>query len=381
MKRTIYFLLAFTLMLSILAGCATSAENEAAPASEESPEASVEEETTESDAAVEESGNRTITDLAGNTVTLPPAEEIERVVIIAPPLLATYATVVKDTSKVVGANKSSIANMNANLLELLVPNSSEISTTFLTGFTSNTEELLKLEPDVILVYGDFQKDGLASVTIPIVDFYITNQKNEAWSIGIEELMREIFEVEDNNSLQAEWNAAKEKVDSILAEQDAEKKKGLMIMSNTGDKITVRATGTYGDDWLLSSGLENAAGELEGDGLEVTMEQIYTWNPDVIYAFTGMSAANYLNNEIEGQDWSQVTAFKEGNIYDTPIGVMNWGAPGADSPMMLLWMVSKNFPEQMSEEELYAEIKEYYNSRYNLTITDEIVTSILNPHAE
>ena len=399
MKQKINLLLAFLLALILFAGCAAPEQNEtvSAPVSteeevsepavlseedvEEPTVKALEEENEAPTAEAEEPQERTITDLAGYEVTLPPAEKIERVVIIAPPLLATYAAVLKDTGKVVGANQSSFASMNPEILKMLVPNAEEISTTFLTGFTSNTEELLKLEPDVILVYGDFQKEGLASVTIPIVDFYIQNQQNEAWSVGIEELMREIFEIEDDNSLQAEWDAAKTKVEPILSSQTGEKKKGLMIMSNTGDKITVRGAGSYGDDWLLISGLSNAAGELQGDGLEVTMEQIYAWNPDVVYVFRGMPAASYLNNSIDGQDWSQVAAFKEGQVFDTPLGVMNWGAPCADSPLMLLWMVSKNFPEQLSEEEVNSTVKEYYSTRYSLTLTDDLVNSILNPYAE
>lgn len=326
------------------------------------------------------SEERTITDLAGNTLVIPPADKINRVVIVAPPLVSTYASVVKDTGKLVGIHPLSISNANQQIFDIMVPNRKTINTTFLTGFASNAEELLKLNPDIILVYGSAQKEGLENIGIPVVDFFINNQVNETWSVEIDRLMREIFALGDDNSLQKEWDRVNDKVANILRQvENAPKQKGLMIMSNTGDKIIVRGAGTYGDDWLLKSGLVNAAGDMKGDSIEVTMEQIYKWNPDIVYVFKGIPAAQYLSGSIQGQDWSQVKAFKDGKIYDTPKGMMNWGAPCADSPLMLQWLVSKNFPDKFSAEEFNGIMKEYYSRRYGISLTDELATSILNPN--
>lgn len=334
----------------------------------------------DSQAHQEDGGERTIVDLAGNQVVLPPVEKIEHVVIVAPPLVSTYASVVKDTSKLVGATQVALAEANPLILDKLIPNWQRITTTFLTGYASNTEELLKLNPDLILVYGGAQKEGLENVKIPVVDFYIDDQVNETWSVEIDRLMREIFGLSGENSLQKEWDKANEQVAGILAQvKDAPKQKGLMIMSNTGDKITVRGAGTYGDDWLLKSGLENVAGELKGESIEVTMEQIYTWNPDIVYVFRGLPAAQYLGDAIKGQDWSQVQAFKTGRIHDTPRGVMNWGAPCADSPLMIQWLAGKNFPDKFSEAEYRGIIKDYYSRCYGISLMDEQVESVLNPN--
>ncbi len=322
---------------------------------------------------------RTITDLVGNTVTLPAAAELKNVVIIAPPLLSTYISNIKNTDNIVGTSAVALNEMNPNLLDIFVPNNKEINTTFLTGYESNTEELLKLDPDIILVYGETQKKGLQNIPVPVVDFFIKNQINEDWSVKIDQLMREIFELDNDDSLQQEWETANQKVDQILTDIDNQKQKGLMIMSNTGDKITVRGAGSYGDDWLLKTGLTNVAAELNGDGLEVTMEQILSWNPDIIYIFRGVPATEYLSGSIAGQDWSQTQAFKDGRIYNTPIGIMNWGTPCADSPLMIQWLVSKNFPEKMSPEDFSKTLKAFYERRYQIKLTDDMVQSILNPN--
>jgi iron complex transport system substrate-binding protein len=322
-----------------------------------------------------------VTDLQGNKVKLPPPKDLRRVVIIAPPLVSTFAALRIAKAEIVGAHKIAFADANKQLLGLLLPEWQGIPTGFLTGFQSNTEELLKLKPDVILVYGKFQQEGLQGLPVPVLDFYIDNQDNEAWSVAIETLMREIFTATDGIlPLQQEWHQAKKQAAHLLANRKGPKKKGLMIMSNTGDKVTVRGIGSYGDDWLNKSGLVNAA-DIKGDGREVSMEQLYAWNPDIIYVFRGIPAATYLNDGIPGQNWRYITAVRKRAVYDMPLGLMNWGAPHADSPLTLLWLIGKNYPELISRADFKKQMKIFYSRRYNITLSDEVIETILYPHAK
>ncbi len=366
-------LLCMVLSLSlVLSGCST---NQSGQQSSSTPDTSV----NVSPEVSTEPSTRIITDLAGNTVEIPAASEINKVIIVAPPLLATYASVVKDTSKIVGVHTRALAEVNKDLLGAIVPNWESINTSFLTGFTSNAEEVLNLDPDIILVYGDSQKDGLENVDIPIVDFYISDQQNESWSVQIDTLMREIFDISDEATLQSEWDKANEVVNTALQSvSEDSKKSAVMILSNTGDSITVRGSGSYGDDWLIKTGLVNVAGELQGDGIAITMEQLYEWNPDVIYTFQGMDASKYLENSISGQDWSEMTAFKNGEIYDMPYGMFNWGSPNADSPLTLIWMTMKNYPDLIENDYFTTYMKDYYQRQYGITPTDETIALILNP---
>ncbi len=366
-------LICMVLSLSlVLSGCST---NKSGQQPSSTPDASVH----VSPQVSAKPSTRTITDLAGNTVEIPAASEINKVVIVAPPLLATYASVVKDTSKIVGVHTIALSQVNKDLLNTIVPNWESINTSFLAGFTSNAEEVLKLDPDIILVYGAFMKDGLENVDIPIVDFCISDQQNESWSVQIDTLMREIFDTNDNTTLQSEWDKANEVVSTALQSVDkCSKKTAVMIMSNTGDAITVRGIGSYGDDWLVKTGLVNVAGELKGDGVAVTMEQLYEWNPDIIYVFQGVGAAKYLENSIGGQDWSEINAFKDGKIYDMPYGMFNWGSPNADSPLTLIWMTMKNYPDLIKNDYFITYMKDYYQRQYGITPTDKTIDLILNP---
>ncbi len=325
---------------------------------------------------------RTIVDLAGNEVALPPAKALRRIVIIAPPLVATFVSLGIPWARIVGAHKTAFDDANHELLDRVLPYWKEIPTDFIAGYTANTEALLKLHPDIIFVYGNFQKKGLQTIGIPIVDFIAMNQDNEFWSVAIEKLMKTIFQMEiGGSSVENEWEKTHDRIEPVLKNVMGEKPKGLMIMNNTADKITIRGGETYGDDWLIKSGLTNVAGHLKGEGKEVSMEQIYRWNPDIIYVFRGRPASDYLENRINNQDWSFVKAYKEKAIYDCPRGMMNWGAPNVDSPLMLQWMVWKNHKKGVDEASFPAIMKAYYHNLFGISLSQDLIQSILFPNGQ
>ncbi len=328
--------------------------------------------------------SRTVTDLQGNQVHLPPAKDLQRVVIIAPTLVSLFASLGLSRAQIVGANKMAFENANEKLLDLMLPGWRDIPTGFLTGFRSNTEELLTLNPDIILVYGNFQKKGLQGITVPVLDFYLNGHNNETGSTASETLLRQVFGAGNGgSSLAEEWAWSKKRTADILGGVPYPRKKGLMIVSNTGDKLIVMGKGSCGDDWLKKSGLVNVAdvADPQGGGREVCLEQIYAWDPDIIYIFWGIPASKYRKERIPGQNWHHVKAVRNNTVYDMPRGLTNWGTAKADSPLTLLWLVSKNYPHLLKEADFLSMMKAYYSRRYNIDLSDELMEEILYPHGK
>lgn len=371
MRKKCSIVLVGMLIVSMFAGCA--------PKTPQSEEQTAKMQTPVEQTSSEQKGSRTITDLSGKQVEIPAAEDIHKVIIVSPPLAATYLNVVKDPSKLIGLHPGCIRNMNPDLLPMVLPNWESINTKFLKGFTSNTEEVLQMAPDIILIYGDFQREGLENVEIPVVDFFMKDTQNEVWSVKIDALMREIFEAPKDDSLQSEWDAANKIVSEALDKvPEDQRKKAIMINTNNKELFSVRGGNYYGDDWLKKTGLQNLAAEMQGDSAPVTMEQIYAWNPDVVYDFGGSDADFYLSGGIDGQDWSLTKAFQEKAIYDMPKGMFNWGAPNADSPLTLIWMTMKNYPGTIEEDFFRQYMKDFYQRRYRIELGDEQMISILDP---
>lgn len=376
MKKNISVLIAALLLLLSLVGCSAPEKKEEVKTKVEVQQA-VE---TPAQSQEETVSHRTIVDLSGKEVKLPRASELKRVVIIAPPLMATYIGVTGTPENIVGASKGSLSNMHPEILEALVPNHKEINTSFLDGYRSNTEEVLAMNPDVILVYGDFQKEGLENIDVPVVDFFIKNFDNETWSTEIDRLMRVIFEKEEDQGLKEEWAKAKAITDPILKAIPVEERKtALMVRDNNAEGISARGKNSYGDDWLKITGLINMTGDLEGgENVTINVEQLYAWNPDIIYCFGGEPAKTYFENKTEGKDYAVLKAFQDKAIYDMPKGMFNWGAPNVDSPLTLLWMTMKNYPGKIQEAFFHQYMKDYYKRNYDLALSDELLERILNP---
>lgn len=74
-----------------------------------------------------------------------------------------------------------------------------------------------MNPDIILIYGDAQKKGLENIDIPVVNFFIQDQQNESWSVKIDELMREIFDKDEEAvTLHDEWDETNKIVNPVLS---------------------------------------------------------------------------------------------------------------------------------------------------------------------
>ncbi|MCT4543955.1 MAG: ABC transporter substrate-binding protein [Vallitalea sp.] len=306
------------------------------------------------------------------------SKEYERVAIISPPILSVYLGTVPDKNRIVGVNSRAYDTANQKVIKELFPSYDKVDTSFINKkFITNTEQLLKLDPDIVFYYGNAQKKGIEKLTIPTIDMlYNKSQDPEKITIEWENNIMKLFNVEKENTIKKEWEKTNQRVEDIL-ENIETKKKGLYIFSYINGKITVSGKNTYGDNFFEMSGIENVATDIEGNK-EASMEQILQWNPEVIYIFLGMPASPIINNEVNDQDWSLIQATKDKAIYDIPQAAYSWGAPCEDSPLMPLWLIYKTYPSSLDKDEFIKEFKGYYKRIYDVELDDEIIEDVLNP---
>ncbi|MBS7527957.1 ABC transporter substrate-binding protein [Fusibacter paucivorans] len=382
MKKMILAVLCILLAASLI-GCgksqaetaqAETAQAETVQAETEKPEAT--------SAEIPSDEARTITDLGGNVIKLPPASAINRVVVMNPPSISMLLSILPDTKKIIGANANAFERANPEILEKMFPEWQNVETGFMIdGFVANTEEILKLEPDLVFYYGNMQKPGIENLGIPIVDMMIKGENNpEKVSVAWDNLMREIFEVEASTTLAKEWEMSNDKAQKALSTYEGEAKSAIYLLSNMGGVITVFGSGTYADTWFEKGGLVNAASDVKGQS-EVSMEQMHEWDPDYIFVFKGTPASVMLANQVKGQDWSLLSAYEHEAIFDIPQTIFSWGAPCSDSPLMPLWLISKSHPDLLDEDEFSKLFKAYYERVYDIELDDEFIQSILNGREE
>ena len=331
-----------------------------------------------------EEGTITITDQNGMEVVIP--ENPSRLVTTALPLPSIYALTGAPIENLVGVHPGSTSAIENSVMAAMYPQLSGIADNFINGTDVNVEELLKLEPDVVLYWAEYLEQYEAMTNAGITAVGVKPQDNgnvlstlESWL----SIMGEIFGTTGNVDKVIEYGR---KLEAEIAEKTAkipeeDRQKVLYLYNHSEDDISVSGNGFYGQYWIDAAGGINVAADLNG-ATSVNMEQIYEWNPDIIIitTFTETMPEDLYNNTIDGQDWSHIDAVKNGKVYKEPLGVYRWFPPSGDAPLMLMWMANTLYPE-VFDYDMKDEIEDYYERFYNYDLEDEQIEGILSANPE
>lgn len=369
------FAIALSVMIcTVMIGCGGSSSNQ----SQNEEKNNVQQE--------ENTGKKVIKDQVGHEVEIP--EKINRVVISSLwPLPSVYCLFQGSGEGLVGMHPASKSAAENSLLMKIAPEVSKANTDFIQNGELNVEELMKLKPDVVFGSNDAEYEMVTKAGIPYVQFVAnpTGTGNAIESVGQwMKLLGEIFNKEDRaEEIMNYGNETLSKIQEKLSSvSDDDKVRALMIYQYKDGSLQVSGKNFFGDFWLKSGGAINVAEEINGPK-EVNMEQIYEWNPEKIYItnFTPLQPEDFYNNSIEGDDWSNVKAVQNKEVYKIPLGMYRWFPPSSDTPLMLKWIAKENYPEIFSDVDMNKEVKDYYVKFYGLELTDEEVEKIFNPSRE
>ncbi len=143
-------------------------------------------------------------------------------------------------------------------------------------------------------------------------------------------------------------------------------------------LKVAANGTVNNLMIEMAGGENAAKDVPGKWVNVTMEQILEWNPDIIILsnFSNITPEDIKTNKFEGHNWSNVSAIKSNQVFKAPMGIYRWDAPSAETPLMMKWMAQKIQPTIFNDYEIKTEIKDFYHNFLKYDLNDDELGNIL-----
>lgn len=388
MKRKLLSILMCISMLSLVAcgktgGQVTDAALQESEAATEEP-AEATKEAGESQVVGEGSDTITVKDQNGMMATIP--ANAERVVTTALPLPSVYALTGAPIENLVGVHPGSTSAIANSVMAAMYPELSGIADNFIEGTDINVEELLKLDPDVVIYWAEYLEQYEAMNNAGINAVGVKTQANgdvlttlESWL----KIMKEMFGDTGNVDKVIDYGR---RMEAEIAEQtkeipEDEKPKVLYLYNHSSEDISVSGADFYGNYWINAGGGINVAAELTGP-TSVNMEQIYEWDPDIIIitTFTETMPQDLYNNTIDGQDWSQVSAVLNGKVYKEPLGVYRWFPPSGDAPLMLKWMAQTLHPETFTYD-MKEEIRAYYKEFYNYSLEDEQIEGILSANPE
>lgn len=374
MKKKYGFLAAATLAAGLLAACGNE-----------------ESKTTSSSDKQTTAEEKMIQDQLGRDVTIP--GDVDRVVVGGIlPYFSTWFVATNSTKEIVGMHPNSYNAASNSMLAKMSPDVLKASTDFIQNGELNVEELMNVDPQVYFEIANDTKSiekldeaGISTVALQTVEVADANpvETFNSWLKVTAEIKGGDALERADNYVDNVTNVQKE-IDTKLKNVEKEDKPRVLVLHQHSDKsIVVAGQNLWGEYWVNQTGGYDI---VSGDGVqgqkEVNMEQIYKWNPDIIYItnFTETQPEDLFNNKISGQDWSDVKAVQDKKVYKIPLGIYRWFPPSGDAPLMLKWMANHNQPE-LFDYDMNDEIKTYYKDFYNFDVTDDEVETILRPSSE
>jgi len=372
----IALMLVLTMSMMALASCGGGGTNDGG-GSEEASEAV---ETSEAADTI------TITDHADRQVEVP--KDIQRIAVCdIYPLPSVLAVFFDSADKIVGMPEASMTAAQNGLLGQLYPEILNAETGYIDGSDINMEELMKLEPDVVFYSASSPEIGDQLANAGLTPVAISVNK---WNYNCIEtlnnwiaLLSQMFPDSDKAAIveeksKAMYDLVQERVKDI---PDEERANAFFLFQYSDTTLLTSGQQFFGQWWADAIGANNVAKELSTDNsVAVNMEQVYAWNPDLIFMtnFNTYYPDDLYNNTVEGYDWSAVKAVQDQRVYKMPLGMYRSYTPGVDCPVTLLWMAKTAYPELFEDIDVIAEAKDYYKEVFGIELTDEQAQSIFEP---
>lgn len=335
-----------------------------------------------------EAGVNTITDHLGRTVTVP--NDVQRIAVCGVwPLPSVLAVFFNSADKIVGMPPQCMTAAENGLLGELYPEILNAQTEFAAGDEINTEELLKLQPDVVFfsastpaVGEKLEAAGFCAVAVSVNGWeYNCIETLNQWVELFSQIFPEDAKAEKVQQYSEDiYQLVQSRVKDIPQEERA---RVFFLFQYSDTMLSTSGEKFFGQWWADAIGAENVAKEITTDNAAtINMEQVYQWNPDTIFItnFNPAQPEDLYKNTVGSYDWGSIDAVAQERVFKFPLGIYRGYTPGADTPMTLLWMAKCTYPEKFADIDMTQQVKDYYADVYGVQLTTEQAESIFKPTA-
>jgi len=311
----------------------------------------------------------TFTDHLGRNITL---EGIpQHVVAAASPSGSMVVTMAQDGETLVGTSKNAHNAMMEGVLHEFFPGLENVSANLIsTSDTTNIEEVLRLDPDMVLQWARKEDSiaameavGLNVVALKYAKIDIAN----TWLTTIATAFEETKRVE---RILAWHDSRLQEITALTSQIANEDKPSVMYLLGEG-----KAAGTTGhfQYFMDIAGAKNAI-DVAKNGLKVDPEMVLQANPDIIWLFgfnMGLTPEVIYNNPI----YADVNAVQNRRVYKVPVGGDRWDPPNQEFPLAWEWFTRTAHPDLLPGS-IRDSIRDAYPMLYGQTPTDAQLDLIL-----
>lgn len=316
----------------------------------------------------------TFTDSAGREVTLP--TEINKIAPSGPLAQIVLYTVCPDKLCGLASDFSEDAKQYIDEKYWGLPKFGQF---YGKNANLNMEALAAEAPDVIIDIGEM-KDGIAQdmdalqtqIGIPTIFVEATLP---TMADAYQMLGAVTGETEQAEKLSAYCNNLMKETSEISASiPETEQKRIYFALGDAG--LNTNARGSIHADVIEQIGAINVVDvdvASRSGGSEVSFEQLFLWQPDIIIADT----QEVYDTIISDTAWQEVNAVKNGQVYKIPSAPYNFinNPPSVNRLIGIQWLGHLVYPDYYTGD-LQNEIKEFEQLFYHLELSDEDIQTIL-----
>ncbi|MGI5876200.1 MAG: ABC transporter substrate-binding protein [Dethiobacteria bacterium] len=314
----------------------------------------------------EEATTKIITDMAGSEVEI--TTDIQRVVNLWPASNAAMLCMGAG-DKLVGTTDFT---KKLPWSQFVYPGIVDVPTA-----TDNAEELLEIDPDLIITPTNDVAVNLREAGLPAINLMFSNydEMKRAFAILGDALGEEYAakaaawsELVDNNIAEVS-NALGD-----LAEEDKPIVYYIQGQTNQGLYSSFRGNSIM-NDWITYGGGIFASALMGLEGTEVTAEEVLALNPDIV--IIGGPAQHELYEELMADDaWKDINAVKNNRVYTNPNGLFPWERFGMESALQIKFAASVIHPD-LYQVDMIAEVQDFYREFVGIELTDEQAQNMIN----
>lgn len=152
-------------------------------------------------------------------------------------------------------------------------------------------------------------------------------------------------------------------------------KPVVYLGSTSDILRTAPREMYQASLITTAGGKNAGDVLEGSSwTDIDNETFLTMNPDIIVIPTdnfAVSSPDYTAEDVmNNPTFSDVTAVKNGAVYQMPVGYEAWDSPVPSGILGTLWMLKTLHPELYPAEQFTADVNEFYTVFYGFSVNEQ-----------
>ncbi len=317
----------------------------------------------------------TVQDQRGRIVEL--AAPAQRIVSIPIPLPSVIMALDSSAQRLVGIHPAARQSIEDGFLKKVFPEALNIPSDVIRGgqFNPNLESILALRPDLVVQWHQPAEliSTLDNAGLRVVGLYNdppTQEINERNLLIIGQLIGREDRV---RALLTRNRATYAKIAAVTETIPDGDRPRVIYFREFGATIRPAGSNNYRDFWINLSGGRNAANALKGLSAAVNMEQIITWNPEVV--FLGAFDESTPQMLLSAPELAGVDAIKHRRVYKLPHGGYRWDPGSHESALAWQWAALLLHPTRF-DFDLRAEMRASYDFFYNYALADAEIDDIL-----